>query len=78
MMMLFLTLDTDRRLRNYHARVLKEDFGFDPLPPKVTAPKWIPPQAIEIGFQVLMFVPFAFVDIFAAFTPLEPLLRTAR
>jgi hypothetical protein len=79
MVMLFSILDTDRRLRNYNARKLKDDYEYDPLPQKVTAPRLIPPQLIELGFQILMFAPFIFADIYVVFggadLPLgEPLL----
>jgi hypothetical protein len=63
---LYSTLDQDRRLRNHHAHKLKVQFKFDPLPETITTPRWFSSSAIEILFQLSIFVPFVFIDSFAA------------
>ena len=64
---LYSTLDQDRRLRNFHARKLKDDYGFDPLPPEVTTPERLSPQILEIAFQISIFLPFVVMDIYVAY-----------
>jgi hypothetical protein len=63
---LFSTTDQDRRLRNWHASMLKTKYAFDPLPAKVTTVKWIPPEWIELAFELSIFLPFAVGDYLAA------------
>jgi hypothetical protein len=63
MIWLYSTLDQDRRLRNWHAHILKIRFGFDPLPPKITTWKSIPPVFWEISFQLSVFLIFVTADI---------------
>jgi hypothetical protein len=67
MIILFNTIETDRRLRNYNALKLRVQFKFDPLPAHQTLP-WvarilgISSTQYEYLFQAFVFLLFAVID----------------
>lgn len=62
---LYFTIDNDRRLRNHHAAVLRQEYGFEPVPTPLVARFGVSPAFWEIAFQLAIFGVFAVVDLVA-------------
>jgi hypothetical protein len=63
---LYLTVDQDRKLRNHHEAILRDDFGYDLRPSKLATVPRVPVHVMETVFQLTIFVPFAIVDLLVA------------
>jgi hypothetical protein len=65
-MVLYNTVDQDRQHRNRNEKILKDDFGFELRSSKLSTVPLLSVTAMEVLFQLVVFLPFAVVDLVVA------------
>jgi len=60
---LYNTVDQDRQHRNRNEKILKDEFGFELRSPALSTVPMLSVSAMEVIFQLSIFLPFAVVDL---------------